>query len=408
MNGCIAHDEPLPCEPMREPPTSNESKPLPRPQAPEPNVITTSEELAQLCAIWRKKPALAIDTEFVRERTYFPGLGLVQVGDGTGNHLVDVVAIDDLAPLGVVFREPSVVKVFHACGEDLETLFDRFGAVPTPLFDTQVAAALAGYGPALSYQALTAKLCGVDIPKDATRTNWLRRPLTAAQIRYAGLDIAYLLPIFETLREDLAKRERLPWLEEEVTRLQDVERFLPDPHAVFRRVKGGGRLRPQQLAVLRALAAWREATARRRDQPRSFVVPDGALLQLARDQPQSEDQLQRITDLSLRARQRHGRALLDAIKAGRAVPPGEQPEQPPAPTNPDAARQLVKRLQAAVREVATHQNLPPELLANRKTLAGVVVRAQRGDAILDHPLLRGWRGQLIGDALYQVTANLGR
>ena len=298
---------------LRHDPRATDAPALPN--APDPTVhwIDTADGLARCCARWAQAPALGVDTEFVRERTFFARLGLIQVGDATGSTLIDVAAIEDLGPLAAIFESSEVVKIFHACGEDLEVLHHRFGAFPNAIFDTQLAAAFAGQGASLGYRPLVASMFGVSIPKDETRTDWTRRPLSDAQCRYAALDVAYLVPAYDILRRQLEQLDRSAWLREEVVRLANTERFLPDPERQYRRVKGGGGLPPRKLAVLRALAQWREHEARKRDLPRGFVVTDSALNTIAAQTPRSADALRAIGDLHPRQRKRFGADIVQAV-----------------------------------------------------------------------------------------------
>src|SRR5688572_15636970 len=195
--------------------------------------VDTPEALAAAAARWAQAPAVGIDSEFVRERTFYPRLGLLQVSDGQRSSLVDPVALEDLEPLRQVLADPTIVKVAHSPSEDMEVLFHRFGEFPTPLFDTQAAAALAGLESAMSYQRLVRELLGVELTKGETRTDWLRRPLSPAQVEYAAQDVELLLPLYERLRPRLEENGRLPWLLEEAHRLREATRFLPPPETAY-------------------------------------------------------------------------------------------------------------------------------------------------------------------------------
>jgi hypothetical protein len=195
------------------------------PATAQPVYVDAPDALADACARWRGAGVLGIDTEFVRERTFYPGLGLIQVTDGDAVALVDPVALGDLCPLERVFADEGIVKVLHSCSEDMEVFFHRFGALPRPVFDTQVAAAFLGLGYSPGYSALVEALFGVEVPKHLTRTNWLRRPLSADQKRYAALDVAHLLPCYDVLSEGLRRCGRDAWAAEEFAQLVDAGRF---------------------------------------------------------------------------------------------------------------------------------------------------------------------------------------
>ena len=370
----------------------------------EPTLVDTADELARCCARWRRLPALGVDTEFVRTRTFFARLGLIQLGDGERNVLVDPVKIEDLDPLAEIFQAENIVKVFHSCGEDLEVLYHRFEAVPHPLFDNQLAAALTGMGSSLSYHRLVQELFDVDLPKGETRSNWMKRPLSDAQQRYAGLDVAYLLPTWEYLRPRLEARGRDVWLEEEIDQLGDPDRFLPDPDEIYHGFANHS-LDPRQLAALRSVAAWREREARRRDLPRNFVLPKQALVSLVRVWPRSERELDRVKGLRDEDIRRHGRHLLGLLRDARKLPRNELPKSIPRPLDLSPYRRQVSALRTAVADWAEELELPPELVANRRTLENLARRLLLGKDPLPPGEIEGWRRQLLADVLAEV--NLG-
>jgi len=360
-----------------------------------PRLITGREELAAACRRWRRQPAIGVDTEFVRQRTFFPALGLIQIATGADVTLIDPLAVRDLTPLGELLGDQRVVKVFHACSEDLEVLYHRFDALPEPLFDTQLAAAFAGYGYSLGYAALVARIFGDELPKGETRTDWLARPLAPEQLRYAALDAAYLPALHRRLAAELEDRGMRAWLEEEMTELARVERFLPPPQEIYRRIKGAGRLDGRQRAALRRLAAWRERTARELDLPRGFVLRDDVLLALAEARPLDRRQLARIPGLHPRQRRRYGDQLLRELRAAGADPPLARADRPSLAGH----RQAIKELQALVASTAERLDLPAELLASRKVVQELVGRVLRGARPALPRALRGWRRQAIGEAL---------
>lgn len=368
-------------------------------------VVDSAADLGERCERWLAEPALGVDTEFVRERTFYPGLGLVQVSDGREHSLIDPLAIDDLEPLQRVLLAPGVTKVFHSCGEDLEVLFHRFGAFPRPIFDTQIAAAFAGLGFSLGYGHLVSALFGVELPKGETRSNWLRRPLSRRQRTYAALDVAYLLCAHRRLEPELERLGRRTWAAEEVAQLADECRFLPDPETVYRGL-GGWNLSPRELAVLKAIAAWREREARRRDLPRNFVLPQQAVLEIARRQPRSPAALAQVRALRDADRRRHGNALLDLVGEAAELPPEELPPRRRRPLDLTPYRQEVRRLRRAVAEKAADLGLPPELLAARKTVERLVRRAVAGKPAAK--ILDGWRREVLGVILGETGLSENR
>lgn len=363
--------------------------------------IDTAAALREAAGRWHETAAIAVDTEFVRERTFYPALGLVQVNDGTSNVLIDPLALD-LKPFLEVLHDESVVKVFHSCSEDMEVFWHRSEELPWPVFDTQIGAAFAGLGAAVSYQSLVGELCGVDLPKGETRTNWLRRPLRPEQLKYAALDVAYLLPSYEILLRELRTRGRESWALEEMERLRDTSRFEVEPEEVYRKTKGARNLAPRQLAVLRGLASWREREARRRNLPRNFVVHEAALAPIARLAPRDVRQLAGIKGLRDDQERRYGRAIVAVVKEALALPEDELPSALRRPLDLTPHRDRVELLRQEVACAAEELELPTELIATRRTVEKILRRALESS---DSPLsseLDGWRREAVGERLLAI------
>lgn len=371
--------------------------------AVEPRLIATAEGLEEACRRWRACGVIGVDTEFVRERTFYPALGLIQVSDGNAHALIDAVRLEDLEPLAGVLQDPGVTKIFHSCGEDLEVLHHRFGAFPREVFDTQVAAVLTGWGAAPGYGRLVASLFDVELPKDKTRTNWLRRPLSDAERTYAALDVAYLIPAYHRLLEDLRHSGRETWAREELAPLFDAERFSPDPRDAYRRISAWRSLAPRQLAVLQRLARWRERQARRRDLPRNFVLHEKALIEVARKTPTTPEKLAAIDALGRRDVERHGETLLRHVRQALSTPPTDLPERQPL-LDLTPYRRRIQRLRRRVAEVAEELSLPAEVLATRKTIESLVRRHVAGKTPVLPEKLRGWRREVVGE---ELLAGLG-
>lgn len=359
--------------------------------------VQTPDVLEAAAARWRQAGALALDLEFVRTRTFYPKLGLIQVADGHQQYLVDPLAIENLSPLWEVLRDEKIVKVLHSSREDLESIFYRFGDLPRNVFDTQVAAAFLGFGYAIGYQALVRMLLAVELPKNETRTNWTKRPLTAAQLMYAALDVAKLLPMREIVIRRLEDCGRLSWVMEECGKLAELARFDEGPELYYRRIKSANKYDRHELAVLRALCAWRETRARERDLPRNFVLEEAHLLKLARARPQSLEELAKLEDIPEPVRRRIGPAAVETIAKAWALPEAQWPPAIDRPLNAKRYDRILETLKALVQAKATEMNLPQPLLAQNRLLEEVV-RSAENDTPLPEELM-GWRREVIGEQL---------
>lgn len=334
---------------------------------------------------------IAVDTEFERSRTYYPQLCLLQVADAGRIACIDPLAIDDLSPIAEVLANTRVRKVFHAASQDLEVLYQTLGVMPAPVFDTQLAAALLGHPDQIGYARLVKALLNVELEKAHTRADWTKRPLSEAELAYAADDVRYLRGVYEALVDELARRNRSDWLDADFQSLTDPQRYSVEPEQAFRRVRGWSRLRPSQQQVLARLAAWRENEAMTRDRPRRWVMKDDVLQDVARRRPTNAQALEQIRGITDKTVQRHGEALLEAVRAGRAAPaePLAQAQRRLAPEQ----EPLVDILMAALRQCAAEADLAPAALANRKDLERLVAGER------DLALLAGWRRRAAGECL---------
>jgi ribonuclease D len=360
--------------------------------------IRTDADLAAAAERWAAAPVLGLDTEFVRTNTFYHRLGLIQVADGTASWLVDPLAARDLSPLAAVFRSPGV-KVLHSASEDIEVFYRALGVLPEPLFDTQIAGALAGAGAFLSYQKLVAAYLGVELAKEETRTDWLARPLSPGQLAYAAEDVAYLVPLYQRLTADLEALGRLGWVLEDSAALLDTSRFQEDDESAYLRVKGAGRLDRRQLGALQTLSSWREKEARRRDLPRNFVLKEGLLLDLAVRRPQEERDLKHLPAFDARQAARDGATWLRLLQQAEEKPGSELPPRITSKPFSPAARVVETRLRDKVRERAAELNVPPEVLAPRRALEALLrLNLGKPDPRLPREL-EGWRRRAIGEDL---------
>jgi len=353
-------------------------------------MVEDEATLADACEAMARAAWIGLDTEFVRERTYFARLCLLQLATDDGIWIVDPVRTADVAPLLAILYDPGRLKILHSARQDLEVLNDLHGSLPTPIFDTQLAAAFLGHGDQIGYAALVREFTGHELPKAHTRTDWCQRPLSQAQLDYAAEDVAFLGEIYRRLADGLARTGRRAWFDAECAALVDPALYAFDPQAAYLRVKGSGRLAPAQLGALAELAAWRERTARARNRPRGWIVPDAALVELASRMPRALPEMNGVEGLPDKVIGRHGEELLRAIAdgAGRAV-------TAPAPRRLEPAEEKLRgRLMQRVQERARALDMAAPLLATRKHV---------GELMRGVPLA-GWRHEAIGRELQEELA----
>lgn len=358
-------------------------------------MLSTTEDLAEFADRARSAPAIGLDTEFMREKTYFPRLCLVQLSLADGTVIVDPLAIGDLSPLFSVLRDTKIVKVLHAGTQDLEIFYRLMGTTAAPIFDTQLAANLAGFPQQTGYATLVKDLVGVQLDKADTFTDWARRPLTKAQVEYAHDDVRYLLPVYEKLKGSLQRDERIEWLQEDFDRLADVAFFEVVPEEQWRRLKRVSGLNRRQLAVARAVAAWREREAQRKDTPKRWVLSDESIVEIARRMPAAAEDLAAIRGVPDKLARRSYGAVLQAVTEARALPDDALPildrrRRRPAQDTDGAVDLMV----ALVRLRAREHGVAMPILASRDELE----RLAAGDREA-HALLEGWRRKIVGEEL---------
>lgn len=364
----------------------------------EPILIADNAALAAAAGHWLDAEVIALDTEFLRTDTFYPILGLVQVCTGPRVWLVDPLSISDLAPLAAVLASPKVVKALHSCSEDLEVFQRALGQLPVQLFDTQVASAMTGNGFSISYRTIVKNLLGVELDKQETRSDWLKRPLSDAQLRYAAEDVHYLMEVYRQLNDQLAGLERSHWLAEDAAaKLAAVDETLR-PQDYYWRIKGAWRLDRRGLAILQRLAAWREEEARREDRPRSRVVADADLLEIATRKPRRSLQLSTACSLHPRAIRRYGETLADMVNQVLEEPEENYPALLAQPL-PRECSALVKLLQGHVSTIAEALGVAPEILARRTDIEYLVRTFWLGEAALPSYLASGWREAAVGSSL---------
>lgn len=357
------------------------------------SLIADAAGLAAFCQRLKGAPYITVDTEFMREKTYWPQLCLIQVAGPDEAYAIDPLAPDmDLSPLFEILVDPSILKVFHAARQDVEIFLHLSGRVPTPLFDTQVAAMVCGFGDAVSYETLATQLARARIDKSMRFTDWSARPLTEKQLHYALSDVTHLRPVYEKLRRRLDREGRIDWLTQEMAILADPHTYQVDPEEAWRRLKPRSSS-PKFLMVLKELAAWREREAQDRDLPRQRVVRDETLMEIAAHAPSSAEDLTRTRGLSKgQAEGRHGAAMLDAIKRALSAPEISWPQPPERHELPRGLGPVVDLLKVLLKLKCDQHDVAQKLIANSSDLDLI---AADDDASV--PALSGWRRAIFGE-----------
>ncbi len=367
--------------------------------------IRDDASLAQHCAAWRTQPFVALDTEFMRVDTFYPKAGLIQVSAGQGAYLIDPLLIRDWAAFAALLADPAVIKVLHACSEDLEVFQRLTGTLPTPLYDTQLAAGYLGIGFSMGYSRLVQEVLSIELPKGETRSDWLQRPLTELQVAYAAEDTQHLAEVYQRLDAQLSDEKRAWLLEDGAELVANLRREI-DPDELYREGKLAWKLSRQQLAVYRVLYAWREREAKRRDVPRNRIVREHSLWPLARFQPADLGALARIEEMHPRTVRQDGETLLALIRNAAATSPEQWPE-PVAEPLPLEASALLKKLRAVGQAEAQRLHMAPELMLRKKSLEALLKTGFPNGPYQLPDNLRGWRRERMGQALLDTLAASG-
>jgi len=354
--------------------------------------ITTRAELAAACTRMAAHPFVTVDTEFLRETTYYPLLCVAQMATTDEAVVIDALAPDiDLSPFLALMADEKVMKVFHAARQDIEIVWHSAKLIPHPIFDTQVAAMVLGYGDSISYDQLVQRITGDTLDKSHRFTDWTRRPLSDAQLAYAISDVTHLREVYHALVEDLGRRGRADWVQEEMQVLTSPETYRMDPQSAWQRLKTRVR-KPKELAVLIEVAAWREREAQSRDVPRSRVLKDEAIADIAIQAPTSTEKLKHLRSLPKGfERSRWGEAIVAAVERGLQRDPKTLPlhVRPQPPSNASAAVELLKVL---LRMISERHHVAAKVIATVDDLARIA-----SDDHADVPALTGWRRELFGE-----------
>jgi ribonuclease D len=356
------------------------------------DLITRTDDLAEVCARMARHPFVTVDTEFLRESTYYPLLCVAQIASPDEAAVIDALATDiDLAPFFALLTNESVVKVFHAARQDIEIVWNMARQIPHPIFDTQVAAMVLGYGDSISYDQLVHRITGDTLDKSHRFTDWARRPLSDAQVSYARSDVTHLRDVYLKLEADLEKRSRVNWVEAEMRVLTSPETYRADPERAWERLKTRVR-KPKDLGVLMEIAAWREREAQTRDVPRSRVLKDDALGDIAVQAPTTIEKLGALRSVPKGfERSRWGPEIVEAVKRGLARDPKTLPRFERFRPAPNGAA-IVELLKVLLRMTAERHAVAAKVIATVDDLDRIAA-----DDEADVPALKGWRRELFGD-----------
>ena len=365
-------------------------------------LIDTDQQLAEVCQAALNHSAVALDTEFVRTRTYYPQLGLIQLFDGEAVTLIDPLTITDWSPFITLLSDQRVIKYLHAGGEDLEVFLNRFSLLPSPMVDTQILAAFLGYPMSLGFASMVAEFTGVELDKSESRTDWLARPLTERQCQYAAADVEYLLPIALKLHQQASEQQVLDKALSECKMLcerrQDI---LPVEHA-WAEIGQAWQLRPRQLAALQKLAAWRLSYARRKDMAVNFVVKEENLWKVARYLPGSLGELQQLGLIGPEIRF-HGQTMLQLVAEAQAEPEQQLPESMKNLIDCPGYKTLFKDLKACIKQISDQSGFSQELMASRRQINQVLSAHWQIKPWVKTPeLLKGWRGELMAEQINAI------
>ena len=373
---------------------------------PDPHWLDSADELASILPFWLKQPVLAVDTEFMRSDTFYPVLGLIQVSDGEQCWLLDPLAKMSIEPLAELFNSPDVLKVFHACSEDLEVLQLAFQEPPQHIFDTQIAAAFIGEGFGCGYNRLLQQMLQVELDKHETRSDWLQRPLTRSQCHYAAEDVYYLFHLYQRIAQKLSEQHRYDWVMEDMRQLLDKARNPIAPDTYYQKVKGAWKLDQRQLAALKLLCEWREQQAMQLNRPRGRVVKDNELLTIALRCPSNLSELAEQTGLHPGQIRRHGNALLALLEKAASLEANELPELLPDKLAGDS-KALFRKIRTVIEQLAEQQAIAREQLASKQDMEQLA-RFWSNSEHESGRLGCGWRAELANPLLEPLLVEFSK
>lgn len=364
--------------------------------------IDTKEKLSVLCRTLLKRKVIAVDTEFIREKTYWPQLCLIQVSDGEKDYCIDPLAPDmDLSLFSEVLDCPSVLKLFHAARQDIEIFFHMNHKIPAPVFDTQVAGMVIGLGDAVSYQGIVNIFLHAQITKEMRFSDWSKRPLTADQIKYALNDVHYLIPVYEKIQAVLEKKNRASWMQDEMQVLLSPDTYDPDPMSLWKKIKINTK-KPIVFKTLQMLTAWREIQAQRADKPRRSMLKDDALIELAMARPTSLEALKSLRGMSAGhfPKSTRGQEIIDLIKNVSLTPEEEKAFSfSAAPKRQVVCHGCVEALRLLLDCVGEAEQVAPKIICHADDLPQIAAEGKNADV----PAMKGWRFEIFGRYALKLT-----
>ncbi|MCK5889366.1 MAG: ribonuclease D [Methylococcales bacterium] len=362
--------------------------------------IDKQEQLPELCARISKEPWVALDTEFLREKTYYPVFCLLQIASPEWVVCVDPIALPDLSSLLDVLNDTSIIKVLHSCRQDLEIFYQLTGTVMFPIFDTQIAAPLLGFQENPGYAMLVSSFLNINLSKAQTRTDWTIRPLSEEQVQYAADDVIYLCKIYKMICEQLNEIGRFDWLGKDFARLKNKELYQVSPENAWVKVKGRNRITDKQLSIVQAITEWRERTAQAENRPKNWLIRDDLVLELAKLQPITVDALAKIRNINERTVKRYGAIICQLIESSKEKKPTGISDKTKVPKKTQQQEAVLDVLTAVVRVRAEENSINPMILAGRKELEKLL----RGEE--DCLVLQGWRFSMVGQELQGLLQGL--
>jgi len=369
--------------------------------------IDTDAQLAEVCQDWLTLDRIAIDSEFMRVDTFFPQLALIQVNDGSQTVLIDPISIEDWSPLRAVFTAESVVKVLHSPSEDFDAFYHNVGVLPSPILDTQLAAALASLGGIMGYQKLVKAILDIDLDKGETRSDWLQRPLSDSQLHYAADDVNHLLEIMGELESKLKALGRWEWLVEDCETMVTEWLNTQETGYSIDRIKKAWMLKPHQLNVLNQLLLWRESHCRKINKPRGHLLNDALMVEVATRLPQTVKQLSSLKGIRQATVRKEGDDIIALIQNCKEMPKESWPTRLPRPLS-QAAGEWFKSMRALVNKKAETLDIPPEMLARKKPMESLLRSAYPHGPFVLPEAFTGWREDQVGNDLVSLLNQLAK